>query len=454
VPAALSRDPRVQLVGLLRRFRALTRAELAEYLGVSTAMVGEWLADLMGTGLVEDAGTDRPRGGRPPKRVTLSGQAAHALGLDLSGWPVRAVVRDLVGTVLFEKAFSAGDVAEIVAAAANAANAGSPAGSGGAQVARAETGGAPYPAPPPTAVPGVAAIARAAIQRSGVPAEQIRATGIALAGFVDSRRGTHRPDALPGGTPIPTAAGVAEQLGIPVRIEDMARAAAVAEARDGAAAGIANLLFLTLGDRIGAALILDGELYQGATGVVGELGHVVVREGGPRCTCGNLGCVQALASRPVLLRRVADAIAEGAMSILGAGGADPGALDLAAVVEAAGRGDRLATSVLRQAGQDVGRALAAGVNLLGPTMVVLGGYAPSLGDVFVDEVRRVLETEVVPIIWERLSIGVGILGASASALGAAWVALDQLVDSGALVGWSGRTRRQRAARRRRAATVG
>ena len=93
------------------------------------------------------------------------------------------------------------------------------------------------------------------------------------------------------------------------------------------------------------------------------------------------------------------------------------ALDLVDRHVIEGRGDRLATSVLRQAGQDVGRALAAGVNLLGPTMVVLGGYAPSLGDVFVDEVRRVLETQVVPIIWERLSIGVGILGASASALG-------------------------------------
>jgi predicted NBD/HSP70 family sugar kinase len=81
----------------------------------------------------------------------------------------------------------------------------------------------------------------------------------------------------------------------------------------------------------------------------------------------------------------------------------------------------------------VGRALAAGANLLGPTMVVLGGYAPELGDLFLDEVRRVLEHYVVPPIWERMRIGVGVLGARAAAMGAAWGALDQLVETGALI---------------------
>src|SRR5439155_8975604 len=104
--------------------------------------------------------------------------------------------------------------------------------------------------------------------------------------------------------------------GVPVRIEDMARAAALAEARDGAAAGIADLLFLSLGDRIGAALILDDHLYRGATGVVGELGHIVVREGGPRCTCGNLGCVQALATRPAMLAHVREALDAGVVTTL------------------------------------------------------------------------------------------------------------------------------------------
>ncbi|MGH2355211.1 MAG: ROK family protein [Chloroflexota bacterium] len=442
-PAALSRDPRIQVLGLLRRFGTLTRADLAEHLGVTTAMIGEWIADLAHSRLVEDAGKGQSRGGRPPQRVTLAGGAAHAVGLDLSGWPVRGVVRDLVGRVQFEATLGPDDCLGSAPAA-------------GPFLPEPTAGGEGSLALPPTSVVDIVRIAQVVIRRSGLPVEQVRAVGVALAGFVDTRRGTHRPEAVPGAASIPLGSGAAERLGAPVLIEDMARAAALAEARDGAAAGIADLLFLSLGDRIGAALILDGNLYRGATGVVGELGHVVVSEGGQRCTCGNLGCVQAQASRSAILRQVRDALAAGVvstMSTIAPAGTDPElALDIETVVAAAAGGDRLAASVLRQAGQDVGRALAAGANLLGPTMVVLGGYAPSLGEVFVDEVRRVLESYVVPPIWERMRVGVGVLGLDAAALGAAWGALDLLVETGALVQSPGRRRLRRARRTKAAAT--
>jgi len=422
-PAALSRDPRVQLLGLLRRFGTLTRGDMAELLGVSTAMTGEWLAELAAARLVEDAGKAESRGGRPPQRVTLAGGAAHAVGLDLSGWPVRGVVRDLVGRVCYETVLDQADV-------------------GGPGPDRGAAGGA-FPAPPPTSVGDIARLVERVIERSGLPRAEVRAAGVALAGFVDTRQGTHRPEAVPGAPSIPLAAGVAGRLGVPVLIEDMARAAALAEARDGAAAGIDDLLFLSLGDRIGAALILDGNLYRGATGIVGELGHIVVREGGPRCHCGNVGCVQALATRPAILRQVEEALGAGVVSVMGPAGGYP--IEVEAVVDAAARGDRLAASVLRQAGHDVGRALAAGANLLGPTMVVLGGYAPGLGEVFVEEVHRVLEAFVVPPIWERMRVGVGVLGIHAAALGAAWGALDLLVETGALVPAHGHRRRRPAA---------
>ncbi|HEX2037252.1 MAG TPA: ROK family protein [Chloroflexota bacterium] len=437
VSAALAREPRVQLLGLLRRLGALTRADLAGRLGVSTAMVGEWIADLAQAGLVEDAGKGASRGGRPPQRVALAGDAAHAVGLDLSGWPVRAVVGDLNGSLRFETLLTADDLAGAVPGGADRADRDPPAPAGSS--ADAGNGETPPPFPPVT-VPAVARLADTAIARSGLGRAQVLAVGLALAGFVNTRSGTHRADPAPGSPSVPLAAGVAQRLRLPVQIEDMARAAALAEARRGAAAGVADVLFLFLGDRVGAALILDGNLYHAATGVVGEIGHVVVREDGPRCTCGNLGCVQALASRPAILRQVEDGLAGGVVSTIRAPSTVDRPLDLPEVVEAAAQGDRLAISVLRQAGQDIGRALAAGTNLLGPTMVVLGGQAPHLGEVFVDEVRRVLASHVVSPIWERLRVATSQLGPSAAALGAAWGALDQLIDSGAVVRHAGRHR--------------
>ena len=211
---------------------------------------------------------------------------------------------------------------------------------------------------------------------------------------------------------------------MPVLIEDMARAAALAEARDGAAAGSPTCCSSPWATASGG-LILDGDLYRGASGVVGEIGHIVVREGGPAAPVATwAACRPWPPARPSWARCAA--LGEGVVSAMAGAPvleADGGA--------AAGAGDRLASSVLRQAGQDVGRALAAGANLLGPTMVVLRPR-PRPGRPLRGRGARVLRHHVVPPIAERMRVGVGILGAQAPA----WARLgrlDLLVETGALV---------------------
>lgn len=426
-----SRDPRVQVLGLLHRCGALTRADLAAHLGVSTAMAGEWIADLVHAGLISDAGKGESRGGRPPRRVMLAGETVLVVGIDLSGWPVRAVVGDLAGRVRFETSFGMGSTP-------------APDASAESMPPDLMSESRDPSKLPPSSPSVVAQVVRSVIRHSGLPGERVRAVGVALAGFVDPRRGIHRSQAALGAPAIPLADEVSAELGLPVLVEDVARASALAEAHQGAAASVADLLFLSIGDRIGAALILDGHLYRGAAGVVGELGHIVVDENGLRCSCGNRGCLQTVASRPAILRQARDALAAGVQSGIGRDVRTPLSLDLAVIAEAARQGDRLATSILGQAGQNVGRALAAGANLLGPTMVVLGGYAPSLGSIFADEVRHALKVYVVPPIWERLTVDIGTLGVDAGALGAAWSAIDLLVASGALVQPPGQRRPRRA----------
>ena len=179
-----------------------------------------------------------------------------------------------------------------------------------------------------------------------------------------STRGLRAPTAPRGaraGALDPPGAGAWRSAwAMPVLIEDMARAAALAQARTGPPLGDRRPAFLSLGDRTQRRPDPDGDLYRGATGIVGELGHIVVREGGPRYHCGNLGCVQALASaRPPGARCGGR---PGGGSVVGALAGAP-AIEVETVVHAAaGVGDRLASSVLRQAGHDVGRALASGAN--------------------------------------------------------------------------------------------
>ena len=409
----------MQLLGLLRRWGTLTRAELAEQLGVTSAMAGEWIADLSRARLVDSAGRGQSSGGRPPQRVTLAGDAALALGLDVSGWPVRAVLRDLAGRVRFELTLEPSSALWRRRRAGLAPGAGT-----GRRLPPTR-----HPALPPTAVEDVVRLAEHAIRRSGQTAGAGPRRGAGPGRLRRLAAGRPPPRGGPGRGLDPPGAGAGGAPGDAGADRGHGPRRRPGGGPGRGPAGIADLLFLSLGDRIGAALILDGDLYRGASGVVGEIGHIVVREDGPRCTCGNLGCVQALASRPAILGQVRAALGEGVVSAM----AGAPVLEVETVVRAAGAGDRLASSVLRQAGEDVGRALAAGANLLGPTMVVLGGHAPALGDLFVDEVRRVLGHHVVPPIAERMRVGVGILGAQAPALGAAWGALDLLVETGALV---------------------
>ena len=245
----------------------------------------------------------------------------------------------------------------------------------------------------------------------GQPREQVRATGLALAGFVDTRAAPTAPRGL-GGASIPwgRAGGAPGDAGAdrghgPRRLPWRRHGTGPPGSPT-----CCSSPWATASER---PLILDGDLYRGASGVVGEIGHIVVREGAPAAPVATwAACRPWPPARPSWARcappwgRAWSAPWPGPC----AGGRR--------WCGAAGAGDRLASSVLRQAGQDVGRALARGPTCWAPRWWSWGGHAPALGDLFVDEVRRVLGHHVVPPIAERMRVGVGILGAQAPALGA------------------------------------
>lgn len=165
---------------------------------------------------------------------------------------------------------------------------------------------------------------------------------------------------------------LAGELGVTVAVGNDANVALWGEFQAGAAQAVRHAAMVTIGTGVGGGLVIDGELVEGAHGYAGELGHLIVDEGGRRCPCGNLGCVEAYAS--------GTAIGAIARERLAAGGVtsslnDEEDVDGRAVTRAALNGDAWAREILREAGTWLGVAMASIVNAVDPELIVLGGGA-------------------------------------------------------------------------------
>jgi predicted NBD/HSP70 family sugar kinase len=211
-----------------------------------------------------------------------------------------------------------------------------------------------------------------------------------------------------------------------VFVDDSVRTMARAAHRAGPARGVSEFIYVFLGTGIGSAVFTHGRPYAGRSGMAGELGHVAIDERGPRCTCGNRGCLEMLASTPAVLRRARERLAESPHPSLLSEAHAHNRLTLQALHEAAQAGDKQAIQVLTETGTDVGRGLAIALNLLDPEMVVLGGPLVHEGGVLVDAVRREARLRALPHISRALRIACDDQGAMAGARGAAFLALDAI----------------------------
>jgi glucokinase len=209
-----------------------------------------------------------------------------------------------------------------------------------------------------------------------------------------------------------------EELGWPILLENDANAAAVGELWMGAARGCRTIVCVTLGTGVGGGIILDGKLWRGADGSAGELGHTTVEPfGGPRCKCGNTGCLEVFASATAIVRLTREALPDYPDTIL-----DPRQLSAEGIYEAGINGDELALAVLKKMGTYLGTGLSNVVNLLNPEMIVVGGGVANGWQLFAKYTRSEVERRAFPVAVRRLKIERAKCGDDAGLLGAARLA--------------------------------
>ncbi len=261
-----------------------------------------------------------------------------------------------------------------------------------------------------------------AVRTSGVVA-----AGVGAAGLVERPGGRMKFAPNLAWRELPLQEHLREELGVPVVVDNDATVAAWGELRFGAGRGYRHMLFVGVGTGIGGGIVADGRLFRGAHGFAAEIGHIVVEPGGPRCGCGNHGCLEQVASGHALVRAAREVARRSPESPIGRlAGSDPDRATGSVVTSAARQGDPEAIGILAEVGRRLGEGIGGLVNVLDPEVVVVGGGVAEAGELllgparasFADTVEGAAFRPPVPLVVAELGNDAGAVGAAALALDA------------------------------------
>lgn len=344
------------LFQLLRDGKARTRAELIALTGLARTTVAARIDALTALGFVGPAGEAASSGGRPPSRFVFNANVKVVLAADVGATHASVAVTDLNGAILARH-------------------------SGALEVSEG----------PESVLTWVIRNCRALLEGIGRAERDVAGVGIGLPGPVEHDTGRPiKPPIMPGWDGFDVAGYVRAELGTEVLVDNDVNIMAIGE-RHAFWQDHQNLLFVKAATGIGAGIISSGQLQRGADGTSGDLGHVRVPNGEDvLCRCGNHGCLEALASGPALAAKLR--------------GQGVDAASGTAVVDLAATGDVQAILALRQAGRDMGEVLAICVNLLNPSVIVVGGSLSRAGDQLLAGIRETVYGRSQPLATSRLRI--------------------------------------------------
>jgi len=372
------------LFQLLRDGKARTRAELALTTGLARSTVASRIDALILSGLVGPAGEANSSGGRPPSRFAFNPAARTVLAVDVGATHVIVAVTDLGGRVLAEQRLVQ-DVAD----------------------------------GPETVLDRVVGEGLSLFAQAGRSMNSLAGVGIGLPGPVEHATGRPvKPPIMPGWDGFDVVRYVQRSLPVPVLVDNDVNIMALGE-RTAHWPNEDNFLLIKVATGIGSGIISSGQLQRGANGTAGDLGHVRVPRGDDvLCRCGNYGCLEALASGPAV------AAALNSQGVPAAKGSD--------VLRLVAEGNLQAIQALRQAGRDVGDVLATVVNLLNPSVIVIGGSLGQAGEHLMAGVREVVYRRSLPLATTHLRIALSVAGDQAAILGASQMVTQYVLSPAAI----------------------
>lgn len=362
------------LLRLLDDIGPLSRTELSVRMGLSKATITALTRDLTENGLLAEAETVRGTG-RPSIRLQIAADAAYFVGVSLVENPVATVLANMHGEVLARAAIGwsddAAEIGRLIAAGLPALTAGHP-----------EVAG------------------------------RLAGVGVALSGLIDPEQRLCLRSTLLGWQNVPAAALMEAAIGLPVAIENDAKAVALGEKLFGPMRHDRSFSLISVGEGIGCAHVLEGHLYRGALGGAGEIAHATIEPGGLPCRCGKRGCLDTISSLAAIRSR---ARAKGLPE------------DLGELERLAGQGNAEATDILHRAGFALGLAISQIIQIVDPGRVVVTHRHGALDGLFGTVARAAINANVLPQVANRIEVVFLSVSSDTWARGAASIAKLQFL---------------------------
>lgn len=383
------------ILTLIRSEGPLSRADLAERTGLSVPTVSTITDDLQKVGLVEDLGQGDSTGGRRPQLYGFNAGVRQIVALSLSKTKLTTALLDMNGNIITRYEQTLRVINE-----------------------------------PEKGIKEIVAAVENLMASEKVSQKEIAFIGLSVPGVVNSDGDLVISSPLQW-YDIPLGQRLRDHFQLPVLVENDGITAVWAEREMGAGQGRNHIVvFLGQDTGISSGIILNGQIYRGVSGVAGEIGHMVVEENGPRCTCGNYGCLQVTAIPHVLVLQARAAIEDGvdtqmARMIHG----DLNALTLETVVEALNQGDRVAFNLVDRVSIYLGSAIAKVIHILNPSKVIIGGEFSPFGETLLEPVRRAIKASVLSRASNALEVVMSPLGQDVSLRGIALLCSEQWLSS-------------------------
>ncbi len=362
----------------------ISRAALAQLIGLSPASITNLTSDLIEEGLIRETREGESSGGRRPILLAINPDGGFVVGLKLTEEKLIGALTDLSAQVRSHRVTDLDGThpREIVRKVSEAVD--------------------------------------ALIQAADVSRDSLRGVGLGMAGVVDAERGISRQQPFFGWRDVPLGSMLQEELQTMVHIDNDVKALTMAELLYGAGQGVSEFLTITVGRGIGLGIVVNGQLYRGSRGGGGEFGHIIVDPDGPPCSCGRTGCLEAFAAERSLIREGQKAVKSNQL---------PEFQSLDQLIELGQAGDPAAKRIFSEAGRVLGREVANLINIFNPELILVSGEGTRIGDLIFDPMRKAIAECAMSTLRDDTEVRVDHWGDDAWAIGAASLVLQDYFAS-------------------------